>query len=738
MELFLFILSGVSLGALPFLALPTFYRILAPVLLLLGGLTLARRRPQFSEIFESLPLSLILGSMLISLDVTFQYIFDRINDRSGVVLRVGNSALVLALLWLCLSRQLSNLKKMALSRKISEKFLEGFSPATRRAFSLSLNLAAIALVIPAHLAIWRTHYHHLVWYYDFLDKRWLYATYWLGVGLFMLLPLFLTRIFSDPLSAHSPLSRADQTSSFARLGAGLLAVLFATYCWGPPWNAATLLRPLDWHELIHLGPLQAIKLGQIPYTEARNQYGPGNQLWNYFYMKSTGWDFAHFRDSFSAINFIGSIILAVLCAVILSPPAALLAILFSFKLSPLSVYRFLPSGEMTGGFGWYSVFRYLGILATLSLFHLVFWRFRKKGAGFFLTGMVWGFFCWFAQENLSGTILALSLYGSILWVTRTETLRGLVKSALLMGLGFLTIWSPVIVYYGAHHQLSDFIHNYFLVTSAVLAGGLNIPFDGGDLWRHYVFLPYLAGGVALAASYSLKSRNFISSLTEPRATLIFLSCTSLACHQMSLFRTDSPHIVITMVALPLLLAALLIELPKLFHEKWLIRAVVACILAWMYTWTPLSGWIPEKRSWNIHPHLLSGDLLGIQYPDTAPCCIFSKTKMSVLMKGFDDIHRFIGSRRTFVSDFIEYNKGFVYYFSDLIPAVRNTESMMTVWNSELFKIYMDELKTASVDCLVARYLHTEEARWFLSQHPRTEEITVSFAEVPIHVICGLD
>ena len=68
----------------------------------------------------------------------------------------------------------------------------------------------------------------------------------------------------------------------------LIAIL--AYCWIAiaglreviPGDSGALARFYDYHSHVHLGVLEQIRLGAMPYLEAQTQYGLGNLLLLYF------------------------------------------------------------------------------------------------------------------------------------------------------------------------------------------------------------------------------------------------------------------------------------------------------------------------------------------------------------------------------------------------------------------------------------------------------------------------
>src|SRR5688572_6312515 len=161
----------------------------------------------------------------------------------------------------------------------------------------------------------------ITWYgYDVHDRRWLVLGYWLGVASLVFAPVLAVR------------SRAWWSASAAGSGGSERTVLVRTlvalavyWLWlGPPWNVAQLARPMEWHELAHLGPIQALLAGKDFYLESGTQYGPGLLMFAVSYLEHFGVSLASFREFWLWTNFAGGAVLV--CWLARLVPAAALAV----------------------------------------------------------------------------------------------------------------------------------------------------------------------------------------------------------------------------------------------------------------------------------------------------------------------------------------------------------------------------------------------------------------------------
>ena len=256
----------------------------------------------------------------------------------------------------------------------------------------------------------------LVWFvYEFNDRRWLVLGYGLAVAALTCAPLLALRRRSF-WSLSSAGADATPRALALRIGVSLAAY---TLWLGPPWNVALLERPMEWHELVHLGPIQAVLLGKDFYLESATQYGPGIQLLSVRALEHFGVSLGNFRAFWLWGNFAGGLLLVAWMARLFPLPAVLVGLFALRFFSPFEFFKPMAGGSYGFFFGWATTLRYAGSLHAALSFGSVLARVPQRdtllASGerifLFVSGIVFGAFALIAQENLSGGIVGCGLLG---------------------------------------------------------------------------------------------------------------------------------------------------------------------------------------------------------------------------------------------------------------------------------------------------------------------------------------
>jgi hypothetical protein len=455
----------------------------------------------------------------------------------------------------------------------------------------------------------------------YLDQRWILALYWLSVGAALALPwLFYglhrvaIRIPATALELVAALRGlaacppvADRRATAPRLRSavlrGALGLLLATAMFGPPWHTDRATQEIGFHETVHWSGLQAIAKGYPPYLgPASVNYGPGSQLLTYAWMTlGDRFTVPGFRATFGLSLWIASGMVLALAFALLRPPAALLSAALLPVLSPAALWTWGVDGSLRGFWGWANALRMIAApvlaLATVAVVRQRPGRRADLGRGLVL-GLLWGLFSYLSQENLAAGGATLALLFVLLFFTGTlgfERLAGL--GAGLAG-GFAAAWTPVLVYYGRLGRLGELWYGYTLIPRRFLRGYDNTPYTGvlgEDPYAVAFYVtPFLT--VLLAVTVLVRARpvRFVRPLDRDRLLVLAPCIALLASYPSALMRSDAQHFLGTLFALPLVVAAALIHLPRCIATpgaRWRARLAVLALaaLAFWPTWRQTPG-----------------------------------------------------------------------------------------------------------------------------------------------------
>ena len=462
------------------------------------------------------------------------------------------------------------------------------SPAATgsRARSLLLAiLACIALsVIPVVLWVTRnTDGSEYRYWYGFIDKRWLVASYFIWVLGLPLMTLVIMRIRSHASASTS----GQQSPHFAPIGANsvpegtteprrthrrwvkpaaALAVLaLAWLLWGPPWTGPSLHIPVEFHESVHFKGLQAILSGSQPYVGAANeQYGPLSQRFIAAWISGPGTEsIAGIRTAYLAMNFLAIAFLVIVCFAFLRTATATVVTIVVLAMSPtMSFYGFTDEG-MSGFWGWANLWRYLGLLLLgLALPWLAAQtgsRVRKLGA--IAVGAVWAVTTLIAQENLPGGIIVVGAIAIVLVASHHSGLRETIVLLLFMAAGAFATWLAYLIPYIVTGRASEFLGNYLLAPLAVSRGYSGSPWLSSPWYALYLLGPIimLMAGLLVVLSRAGGGPTTTSPKPEPLGIapswLVVMGMFSAATTAQAsvLNRADTSHLLNCYVLFPVFL-----------------------------------------------------------------------------------------------------------------------------------------------------------------------------------------
>jgi len=624
-----------------------------------------------------------------------------------------------------------------------------------KSYLLALQGGVLALCVPAYLYVWRTPWEAIDWDGDFLNKRWLLALYWMAIGTLLAGPHVIARVLGKPEAAAPLLSppttrRGFRTTAIKLFAAGLLA----WYIYGPPWNLERNHREIEYHEQVHLGPLQAIEKGYLPYVgPASSQYGPGSQLLTYAVMKWSGhFDLLGYRAAGAWIQLLTAFGICAAAALFLEGWMLIPLFLLALAYSPLGFFYYLPNGALDGFFGWANGFRYLG--ATIFLGGLPLALERGRGAAIGL-GAALGAFCYLAQENLSTAIAGGGLFLLLVWLTATQPALRLARALAWIACGFGAVWMPVLIFYAAHGQLGAFLRRYLLFGAGVAHGFLNSwwlsPHDNPQ-YRAYLYTGALLIAIGIFILFDSRARRLRFALEARQTRLLAFVCAGAAAYSVSLFRSDSWHQRNTTVALPFVLLLAFRDLPRWTVRagwpRWVLRGAIAAAALWIY---PLIGSFAADAYGNLvaapirrlrpapQPTAVAPDprvpfQRVTQYWSDEPLICAESIPMRPFLDEMTALHQIAGARKTMVVSFPGVYPALIPFLADLTPAPQFLPKEMIM--ADLRQEALDDLKAHldQYECIVTDNLDDAETRAFRERYPAARVMRRAIGNDPYYVV----
>jgi hypothetical protein len=627
-------------------------------------------------------------------------------------------------------------------RQWGRSFAERWDPAGFKAYALSIQAGVVLLLIPAWLAVDHSRAADMRWnYWGFVDKRWLVSLYGIGVATFLVFPHLMAAILTGIRAAEIPQTPA-QPRRWARVAVKLvLGVVMGWFYFGPPWHVEDHRGPVDYHEQVHLGPLQAIDKGYLPYIgPASTQYGPGSQLFLYEYMKSNGkFTVPGFRGANASIHFLAGLIFSILVFQLLNVWEAPWVILLATICSPLGLLNFTnSSGNLDGFYGWTNGLRYLGILfiATTLPPILRMSKDRASDCAAIAAGLVLGWFSWMSQENLAGGVEAVVVVLLLLWLTGTARPGAVIRVLGCVGAGCATFWAPILIYYAYRGALGQFVANYFLYPGVVPSGYTNSYWSSGSsdpMYPAFLFTAVVVIALAVVTLCDVRSLRLRTHLAPRQCTMLAAIVVLGISFQSALFRSDASHLVNTLIALPVVLCIGWFDLPHWLtgsvRWQWGIRIVYTVLVLLVY---PVGNRFAHPYRWLVQPELAR--FHATRQLEAAPNegraafrratpYLSGKAEVDVrlrtrpFLEDMSEIHELIGSRKMLVLGYPKVGPEFVYFMADVIPAPVLVDSLMVVnerWEDREMAYFRK--KAGECGALIAMSAGQTECRIFLDAH----------------------
>ena len=633
-------------------------------------------------------------------------------------------------------------------------------------WAFGLQAGVVLLTIPVLALVKNVAADDLQWTWPFLNKRWLVALYSVAVGTVVVLPVACEWWRAAPEArtsardAPSPRPGSTRRSWRSTLGGLVAVVALAWYLGGPPWHLDRHHRFIDSHEEAHLGPLQAVSKGYLPYVgPASTQYGPGSQVLLYQVMRhSDGFDIVSFRTAWAAYHFTALLAVAVAAYVWLGLASAVAVLLLAVTYSPLAFYGTAPDGTLTGFYGWANGLRYIAPLVIVPT--LVRAAGVDPGAPplasrwVILLGIVWGTASWVSQENLSSTAMAGGLLLSLLCFTRTVAVPRALRIGRDLLAGFAIAAAPILIYYARHGALAAFVDNYFAVPRAVAAGYSNTWWPRDDTAaRTFYAAPLFFLALTVATLWRLPALKANAPLDPPRARFLAFLSVALVCYQVALLRSDAAHLQNTMLATPFILVLGVQHLPRWLATGALSRRTVR----WTFVFVALavfpSGRLLMWRQILVTPYTRfvtrgaatapAGPDAPVAYARATPfladepfAASGSEMSMRAAIDFASEVHAIVGDRKTYVGGLGGMWSGLLYFLADLTPAPYPFDADTMTINNVVEARVVEHIRThpADYECFVGASLEAPIAQAFLDVHPGAERVERMLGPTRIHIL----
>jgi hypothetical protein len=601
---------------------------------------------------------------------------------------------------------------------------------------LAAAVVLLALLVPVYFLAARTHPPDVVWnHFGFLDRRWLTSLFMIATAGAALALATAAQVVAvarrEPASWRAWIAgvlpaRAGGEPTAApprRWGRTALALAgaaaFAAYFFAPPWHVAH--TPIDYHEALTMGGVQAVRSGTIPYVDAAAvQYGPLAQVANVAYVGLTGrLSVDGFREVTLLFQWAAATIFAAALAVRVRPLVAVVTALAAVLVFPtLQTFAITPKGTFDGFWGWTDALRYAGVFMVAMAFPAVAARaavapVRLRAAGL---GLGWGILCLVAQENLIGGVLVLGILSVLLVVTDTIGGRAILRALAWIAAGFALVAVGACGYYAAHGRLGRFVEFYWLVPRAVARGYSNTVFPNATYRRLFDGVPFLLGGLLLAALLAGRPLRVARQWSDRRIVLVSALVAAVVSHLGSLTRSDAPHLVNTELALPAAICLAAFDLPALLgarraRSRWLGAIAIAALTVAVLPFTAKvldPGGTPDKLARpllarvdpppsrpvpaRIPAHSLAAARIGNETVQQPRCCTKTHIPMTDLVRFMDRLHAVIGSRRVYVDDTGIVTPPVAYFLADLRPAPFRQDYGTMVLNSDIRQVWLRDFR----------------------------------------------
>jgi hypothetical protein len=620
--------------------------------------------------------------------------------------------------------------------------------------ALLFSALAVALSWAVALAFRTLHnpLAELEWYgFGFHDERWLVLGYWLTAVSVLFVPLLSAPVLRRWQPSPPKTCGRDATEDAAPKSLWLrMAAALAVYAvWvGPPWNLESLARPMEWHEIVHLGPLQALIVGKEFYLESGTQYGPGMQMMSLHYLERFGVSLLNFREFWMWTNFAGGAVVVAWLARLFAPWPLLMGLLVLRFFSPFHFLRPDAEGSYAFFFGWASCIRYAGALHAVLAMAWVLGRnppsgaeagHSRSGERLFLlfSGLVLGLAAQISQENLGCGVVGVALLLGFAWLSGAATWRRACALVAPLCAGFALAIAPIVLFFASAGKLDAFLTRYFEIGAYVASGLSNTPFR--EPWTSSAGWIYLALPPAALALYALSALN-PRLMRRERVLTAGVVIAALTGFAPALLRTDEAHIMAAALPLCLLVPAALSRAGDAVPpaRKFALAGIALVLLLPLRTvhaerlFRDVSARVASYRA--DVPDEIVGDRIGYRYDLESGYSTFSEISLREFIELGQSIRAKVGTRPVVISSAVG-TRGHWYFFANLRPWMPDPEPSMTILNNRLRARYLADLDRRGIPCVMSTRPQDAELTLYHRQPGPRREWTFQARDSTFYVSC---
>ncbi len=553
------------------------------------------------------------------------------------------------------------------------------------------------------------------------DKRWLLALFALAVGL-AYCPAVTTRLIDCWHGCTMTPSNLQPRRIFALNIIGMIIVaVVAAVAAAASYQVAALTSPLNPHEIVHLGPIQAIHSGRIPYVEAESQYGIGFQVLSYRFMKAFDFSIFGFRAAHLTANFFADVVRFSVFLIAFGWRIGLTAVLLCFVFEPW---------WLTGLWGWGVLPRWLGAAVVGALLPLILWSDShglRRLAQVALLGASAGALAWFSHENFSTSLAAAGLTLTAAFTCGRLAFRDTVAAGATFAASLAATFLLCITATVGPAHLAQAVALNFYGTGIWLQGVASTPWSPESFWQWtaaFYVTPYLILALLVCALYAAPAAD-----ERKIGQLIGAAAAAAAMVPVTLLRSDPHHFVGPMsTALPVLIAAALFLLPNMLSGKRARQTIVSVFaLALVSFAVPVAYWndvvwargapwamsvkryehapaSPYERRLGFTPVGANVVVPALWGPSDGPT--FHEFRRII-----EQIRHHVGTRSVMIENLpwatgtekgVPWQASLIYFLGDLTVGTSQPEPWITQWVRADVERQRAELRRSPPECLITQ------------------------------------